>query len=180
MSFMPDTTRGKAEERRALGSVLVAACFGLLLLVAVLSLRRGDFSPGEELISPGAEDIAASSEDTTYPNTDSLRFDGGPGVVYVYLRVEDLATKGDFEARVGRSSRTSVLGRLFGGGDLRVVDHDEERLGVSGGGVSGVVKFAVRPESGRRLPPGNYTVTVFAAGTEDSVAVATKYFVVDD
>jgi hypothetical protein len=180
MNFLPDTT--KTGDRRPVGPVLAAACLVLLSVGVVLSLGAGGFSPGEELISPGAEDIAASPEDATYPSSDRLRFTGAPAVVYVYLRVEDLATGGDLGARVERTSRTSAIGRLFGGSGLRVVDEDEERLGASGGGVSGVVKFAVRPESGGHLPPGNYTVGIYATGPAGSTSttVARKYFVVGD
>lgn len=180
MNYLPDTS--KTAGRRSAGPVLAAAGFAVLLLAVVLSLVPDDFSPGEELVSPGVEDIAASPEDTTYPGSDALRFDDGPEVVYVYLRVEDLAKDGDLGARVERASKTSALGRLFGGGGLRVVDEDEDRLGVSGGGVSGVVKFAVRPASGGRLPPGNYTVEVYDAsgGAGAGDVVARKYFVVGD
>jgi hypothetical protein len=43
-----------------------------------------------------------------------------------------------------------------------------------------VVKFAVRPETGERLPSGEYTVAVYAASGEagESTEVARKYFVV--
>jgi hypothetical protein len=161
--------------------VLVAVCFAVVMLSAVVSLWPEDFSPGEELVSPGAQDIAVSREDTMYPTSDRLWFDGGTEAVYVYLRVENLATYGDLEARVGRTSRNSALGRLLGGGDeLVVAEEGEERLAVSSGGASGVVKFAVRPGSGGRLPSGDYTVEVYAAsggGGENSV-VARKYFVV--
>ncbi len=180
MNKLPNTTTGKATDRYHVGPVLAAVCFGVLLLAAVLSLWPGDFSPGEELILPGAEDIAVSKEDTLYPTSDRLRFDGGAEVVYVYLRVENLATYGDLEARVGRTSRTSALGRLLGGGGgLVVVNEGEERLSVTYGGASGVVKFAVRPESGR-LPSGEYTVAVYASsgGAGESSVVARKYFVV--
>lgn len=182
MNFLPDTTRGKKADRRLSGLVLAAVCLGLLLLAGLLFLGTRDFSPGEDLISPGAEGIAASSEDTTYPNSDALRFGDGPEVVYVYLRVEDLDTEGDFEARVERTSRTPVLSRLFGGSELRIVDEDEERLGTSEDGVSGVVKFAVRAEPGRTLPAGNYTVGVYipARTGSTSTTVARKYFVVGD
>jgi len=152
-----------------------------LLLAAVVSLWPDDFSPGEELVSPGAEDIAVSREDTVYPTSDRLRFEEGAEVVYVYLRVEDLATYDDLEARVGRASRTSALGRLLGkGGELVVEAEGEERLAVSYGGASGVVKFAVRPGSGVRLPSGDYTVAVYAAsgGSGENSVVARKYFVV--
>jgi hypothetical protein len=160
--------------------VLAAVCFGVLLLAAVLSVWQGDFSPGEELISSGAKDIAVSQEDKVYPTSDRLSFDGGPEVVYVYLRVEDIATYEDLEARVGRTSRVSALGRLLGGGGLVVSKEGEERLSVTYGGASGVVKFAVRSGSGGRLPSGNYTVAVYAAsgGAGENSVVARKYFVV--
>ena len=151
----------------------------MVLLAAAISLWPDDFSPGEVLISPGAQDIAVSREDTTYPTSDALRFDQRPEVVYVYLRVEDL-DEGDFEARVGRTAKDSVVGRVMGDGGLRVVDRSEEPLGASGGGVSGVLKFAVRPASGGRLPAGNYTVEVdnLSGGPGRGSAVARKYFVV--
>jgi hypothetical protein len=161
--------------------VLAAVCFGFLLLAVVVSILPGDFSPGEELISPGAKDIAVSEVDKVYPTSDRLRFDAGSKVVYVYLRVEDFATYEDLEAKVGRASRVSALGRLSGGGgELIVSKEGEERLSVTYGEASGVVKFAVRPGSGGRLPAGNYTVAVYASsggGGENSV-VARKYFVV--
>jgi len=153
----------------------------VLLLSAILSFWPGDFSPGEELVSPGAGDIAVSREDTVYPTADRLRFDGGAEAIYVYLRVENLTDYGDLEARVARTSRTSVLGRLLGGGDeLVVVNESEERLALSSGGASGVVKFAVLPASEGRLPSGDYTVAVYAAsgGGGGDRLVARKYFVV--
>ena len=67
------------------------------------------------MISPGAKDIAVSQEDKVYPTSDRLRFDGGPEVVYVYLRVEDFATYENLGARVWRTSRISALGRLLRG-----------------------------------------------------------------
>jgi hypothetical protein len=159
--------------------VLAAVGLGVVLLAAVVSLWPDNFSPGESLISPGAQDIAVSRADTTYPSTDALRFDGRPEVVYVYLRIEDLA-EGDLEARVERTANDSVLGRVMDGGGLRVVDRSEEPLGLSGGGVSGVLKFAVRLESGGRLPAGNYTVEVYngSGRSQGGGAVARKYFVV--
>ena len=132
------------------------------------------------MISPGAKDIAVSQEDTVYPTSDRLRFDGRPEAVYVYLRVEDLAVYHDLEARVGRATRASVLGRLLGGGGLVVSNEGEERLSVSYGGASGVLKFAVRPRSGGRLPSGDYTVAVYATpgGPGENRVVARKYFVI--
>ena len=132
------------------------------------------------MISPGAKDIAVSREDTMYPTSDRLRFDERPEAVYVYLRVEDLATYEDLEARVARASKDSALGRVLGGGGLDVTGEGEERLSVSYGGASGVVKFAVRPASGGRLPPGDYTVAVYSGrgGSGKDGVVARKYFVI--
>jgi hypothetical protein len=158
----------------------VLAAVGLaVILLAAAWLWPDDFSPGESLGSPGARDIAVSRQDATYPNTDALRFDERPEVVYVYVRVEDLA-EGDLEATVGRTAKDSVVGRILGDGRLRVVDRSEEPLGASGGGGSGVLKFAVRPKSGGRLPAGNYTVEVYyGSGGSNGGVVARKYFVVD-
>jgi len=161
--------------------VLAAVCFGVLSLAAVVSVWPGDFSPGEELISPGAKDIAVSQEDKVYPTSDRLRFDEGPEVVYVYLRVEDFATYEDLQARVGRASRVSAFGRLLdGGGELVVSKEGKERLSVTYGEASGVIKFAVRPRSSGQLPAGNYTVAVYGAsgGAGENSVVARKYFVV--
>jgi hypothetical protein len=154
-----------------------------LLLAGVVSLLPGGFTPGEDLVSPGAQDIAVSREDTMYPASDRLRFDGGVEKIYVYLRVENLATYGDLGAGVERTSRTSALGLLLGGrGELVVENEGEERLAVSSGGASGVVKFAVSPASGGRLPSGDYTVEVYTAAGRagHNTVVARKYFVVGD
>ena len=149
------------------------------MLVASVSLWPDNFSPGEALISPGAQDIAVSREDTTYPTSDALRFDERPEIVYVYVRVEDLADS-DLQASVGRAAKDSVVGRMIGGGGIRVLDRSKEPLGATGGGVSGVLKFAVRSASGGRLPAGNYTVEVYSdpGGSEGGGVVARKYFVV--
>jgi hypothetical protein len=122
-----------------------------------------------------------STEDTSYPSSDALRFDPRPEVVYVYLAVEDLPRDSDLEARVEHTSRESALSRLLGGGEsIEVLDRSEERLGPSGDGVSGVVKFAVRAEAGEVLPAGNYTVSIYAGpeGRDSRDPVALKYFVI--
>ena len=159
--------------------MLAAAGLGVALLAAAVSLWPDNFSPGEALISPGARDIAVSLKDTTYPDTDALRFDGRPEAIYIYVRVEDL-DDGELEANVGRTAKDSVVGRVVGDSGIRVVDESEEPLGASGGGVSGVLKFAVRPASGGRLPAGDYTVEVYqrSGGPDSGGVVARKYFVV--
>jgi hypothetical protein len=177
---LPDTTTDKRGGRGP-GLLLVAACSVVVLLLAVVALTSGNgkFSPGEELIAPGVEDVAVSPQATTsYPGSDALRLGEGPEVVFVYLRVEDLPADGGLEARVARWNRTPALARLFGGGGLRVLGEEEDRLGASDGRVSGVVRFAVRAESGGPLPAGDYTVEVFVAGRDGPVAK--KYFVVGD
>ena len=178
--MLPDTTTDKRGTRRSPGPVLVAACCAVLLMAVALSSGRRDFSPGEKLVAPGVEDVAVSPQATTsYPESDALRLDGGPEVVYVYLRVEDLAAYGGLQARVERWNRAPALARLFGGGGLRLLD-EEDRLGASDGRVSGVVRFAVRAESRGPLPAGDYTVEVSAAGQSARVPLAEKYFVIGD
>jgi hypothetical protein len=159
--------------------VLAAVGLGVVLLAAALALWPDDFSPGESLNSPAARDIAVSLKDTTYPDTDALRFEGRPEAIYVYVRVEDL-DDGDLEAGVGRTAKDSVVSRVMGDGGIRVLDRSEEPLGASGSRVSGVLKFVVRPASGERLPAGDYTVEVYkrSGGPDDRGVVARKYFVV--
>ncbi|MGH3147324.1 MAG: hypothetical protein ACRDTR_16115, partial [Rubrobacter sp.] len=180
LSTLPDTTTGRRGLPRLTTPVFVAAFAVVALVVVALALEQRGFSPGEELNAPGVEDIAASAEATPYPGSDALRFDAGIRVVYVYVRVEDLAVDGGLEARVRRSNMASVVTRMFPGGDLRLVDANEDQLGVSDAGVSGVVGFAVRAGSGRPLPAGDYTVGVYAAGEDSRGPLAEKYFVVED
>ena len=180
MKAFPDTTTDKGGRRPSRAPVLVAVGLAVVTVAVAVSLWPDNFSPGETLISPSAQDIAVSRKDTTYPDSDALHFDERPEAVYVYVRVEDLA-EGDLEARAGRTAKDSVLGRVMGDGRIRVVGRSEEPLGVSGEGVSGVLKFAVRPESGGRLPAGNFTVEVYnGAGGAEGGVLARKYFVVGD
>jgi hypothetical protein len=177
---LPETATKKVD-RRWLRYALTAMGLAALLLVASTLVRTQSFAPGEELYAPGFKDVAVSKVDAAYPPTDVLRFDGRPEVVYVYLAVEDLPRGGDLEARVERSGRRSVLSWLLEGADaLEVSDGQEEHLGPSAGGVSGVVKFAVRAASGEPLPVGDYTVSVYASGEGmgGNGAAARKYFVI--
>lgn len=180
MSVLPETSTRKAR-RRWPGYVLVGVGLAALLLTAVALLQDRGFSPGEELYAQELEDVAVSAEDTSYPPSDVLRFDRRPEVVYVYLAVEDLPRDSDLEAKVERSGRQSALYWILGGGEgIEVLDGQEEQLGPSGGGVAGVVKFAVREESGEPLPAGKYTVSIYAGpeGTEGRDLAAIKYFVI--
>ncbi len=179
MRVLPETATRTKVVRRWPGYVLAVLSLVALVLVAVALLSDESFSPGEELYAPGFEGVAVSTRDTSYPASDVLRFDGSPEVVYVYLVVEDLPSGRNLEARVERSGRQSALAWLLEGGDgLEVSDEQEEHLRPSGGGVSGVVQFAVRTESGGPLPAGNYTVSIH--GTESGGAAARKYFVIRD
>jgi hypothetical protein len=180
LKAFPDTTTDKGGGPPSRAPVLAVVGLGVVIVAVAVSLWPDNFSPGETLISPQARDIAVSREDTTYPDSDALRFDGRPEAVYVYVRVEDL-DEGDLEARAGRTAKDSVLGRVMGDDGIRVVGGSDRPLGVSGEGVSGVLKFAVRPESGAPLPAGNYTVEVYnrTGGAEGGV-LARKYFVVGD
>ncbi len=180
MRALPETATRKVD-RRWPWYVLAVMGLAALLLVAAALLRDESFTPGEELHSGGVQDVAVSTEDTSYPPSDVLRFDDRPEVVYVYLAVEDLPRGRDLGARVERSGTQSALSWLLAGRDgLEVSDGQEEHLVPSGGGVSGVVKFAVRAESGEPLPAGEYTISIYAAqeGTKTGPVAARKYFVI--
>jgi hypothetical protein len=179
-AFPDTTTTDKGERRPSRVPMLAAVGLGVVLVAVALSLWPDNFSPGETLVSPGARDIAVSRENTTYPDSDALRFDERPKTVYVYVRVEDL-DEGNLEAWAERTAKDSVLGRVTGDGGIRVVGRSDRPLGVSGEGASGVLKFAVLPDSGSRLPAGNYTVEVYnGAGGAEGGILARKYFVVGD
>jgi hypothetical protein len=174
----PDTTTDKVGRRTSRAPVLAAGGLAVVMIAVGVSLWPDNFSPGETLISPGARDIAVSREDTSYPDSDALRFDERPEAVYVYVRVEDL-DEGDLEVRAARTAKDSVLGRVMGDGGITVVSGGDQPLAVSAEGVSGVLKFAVRPDSGARLPAGNYAVEVYNdAGGAEGGLLARKYFVV--
>ncbi len=181
MRVLPETATRKVD-RRWPGYVLAVMGLAALSLVAMSLLRGGSFSPGEDLNAPGFRDVAVSTQDTTYPSSDMLRLEESPEVVYVYVTVENLSSGSDLEARVERSGRRSALSWLLPprGEGLEVSDEQEEHLGPSDEGVSGVVKFVVRAESGGRLPAGNYTVSIYAAPGETGAgeAAARKYFVI--
>lgn len=181
MTPLPSTAKGRERPR---DPRIVPALLGVAALVLLLWVIFGgrDFEPGEEVNAPGIKDIAVSEEDTLYPPSDVLRFGESPRVVYVYVAVEGLPAGTDLEARVERSGWESLLSRVFAGsGGLEAVDEQEEQLGPSGDGVSGVVKFAVGTKSGEPVPPGDYTVSIHRAGGDvENGEVARKLFVVRD
>jgi hypothetical protein len=147
----------------------------LLLLVVVMSVLGGEsFSPGEDILDPAVEDVAASDESALYPPTDVVRFETAPAAVYVYLAVEELPQGKELQARVEHSTRGSLLRRIFPGGEIEVVDEGEEQLSPDDEGASGVVKFAIRPSSGAVVPEGDYSVRIYRDGEE----MARKRFVV--
>ena len=178
--MLPNTATKKVD-RRWPGYALAAMGLAALLLVASALVRGGSFTPGEKLYAPAFKDVAVSTHDASYPPSDVLRFESRPKVVYVYLAVKGLPKGRDLEATVERSGSQSALSRLLAGGDgLEISDGQEEQLGPSDGGVSGVIKFAARTKSGEPLPPGNYTVSIYLSGGEgkSTEAEARKYFVI--
>lgn len=183
MSGLPETRSGG--QRDSSGppfAVVLAGALALaaLALVVIAGLSAGPgFSPGEEVYAPGVEEVAATGSEQA-PNSDASRFGPGTGEVLVRLRLEDFARPAEFRAVVERTGRGSVLSRLFGSGGLVASDAREERLSVSGAGVSGVVEFAVRGRDGESLPPGEYTVSVRSGKGGSPGVIARKYFVVGD
>lgn len=148
----------------------------LVAVVGMSALGGESFSPGEDILDPAIEDVAASAESALYPPTDVVRFRAAPSTVYVYLAVEELPRDGELQARVEHTTRGSLLRRIFPGGGIEVVDEGEEQLSPDDDGASGVVKFAIRPRSGSVVPYGDYSVRILRDGKE----MARKRFVVGE
>jgi hypothetical protein len=182
MNVLPNTTTKGADRRWPL-YVLAATVLVALVLGFGTFLRAENFSPGEDIISPGIRDIAVSSEDSLYPPPDTSRFEERPQTVFVYLSVEDLSSGEDMEARVERAESGSVFSLFFGrGAGLEVLDEQEDHLSKGENGATGLMKFALKTRSGEPVPPGNYTVDIYspgATGGEDGAVAARKFFVVE-
>ncbi len=188
MTVLPNTTTKGAGRRWPLYALVALALVALALGVEAF-LRAEKFSPGKEIVSPGIRDIAVSTEDDLYPPPDTNRFEGPPETVFVYLSVEGMPSGENMEARVERVGSGSVFSLLLGGGSgIEVVDEQEDHLSRGENGATGIMKFALKTESGEPVPPGNYTVEIYgfeiageegAVGAEDSVA-ARKFFVVEE
>lgn len=188
MNVLPNTTTKGADRRWPLYALVVVALVALALGVEAF-VRAENFSPGEEILSPGVQDVVVSAENSLYPPPDTNRFEVPPEAVFVYLSVEDLPGVDGMEARVNRSGSGSAFSLLFGwGAGIEVLDEQEDQLSHNGNGATGIVKFALKTRSGQPVPPGNYAVEVYgpgSAGEEGEVAeeeaIATrKFFVIEE
>lgn len=162
MTALPETRSRGAGRRWPLWVLVLVALVALALLVEAF-LRAENFSPGEEVRSPGIRNIAVSDKDALYPPTDVGRFTSPPEVVFVYLSVENAPADKDMEVRVRRSASASAFALLFRREpEVIAVDEQEDQFsGGEGGGASGVVKFALKTRSGEPVPPGNYTLEIY-------------------
>ena len=179
MKGLPDTRTKRS--RTAWGLWIVPI---LLLGVALLLLEGGGRNvSGEEVRAAGVEEISASTGRDPFPDEETSIFPRGTRTVRVSLRVEDAPVAGEMFATVGRSGRTSALGRVFGGSEVVAEGGGDGRLTVSDEGVSGVVSFVVAGSDGGALPAGTYEVEVRfvgGEGTGGSSLVARKYFEIGD
>jgi hypothetical protein len=57
---------------------LVLTGIVLVAVVATSTLGGESFSPGEDILDPAIEDVAASGESALYPPTDVVRFEVAP------------------------------------------------------------------------------------------------------
>lgn len=182
MIRLPDTATKGAGRRWPL-YVLVMATLVALALGVEAFLRAENFSPGEEIISAGIRDVAVSAENSLYPPPDTGRFEGRPETIFVYLSVEGLPAGEDMEARVRREQTGSAFSLFYRrGAGIEALDEQENHLSKGENGVTGVVKFALKTGSGEPMPPGNYTVDVYAPGAasdEDGAVAVRKFFVVE-
>ncbi|MDP8951281.1 MAG: hypothetical protein M3N18_03405 [Actinomycetota bacterium] len=131
--MLPNTAtkgvRPKGVSRRWPLYALVAAALAALALSVEAFLRAENFSPGEEIVAPGIQDVAVSAENSLYPPPDTGRFEEPPETVFVYLSVEDLPSGEDMEARVQREESGSAYALLFGrGAGLEALDEQEDHL----------------------------------------------------
>ncbi len=187
MSRLPDTTTPKPHRRPSrpwrIPTVIAVVAVAGALFVSLLPSGGKNFPVGEEMRAPGVEEISASTGDAPFPRSDASRFGAGTEAVRVYLRVEDLPPRAAMAATVERSGRSSVFSRLLRTGGVVADGGGEERLSVSGNGVSGVVSFVVKGARGGALPAGEYGVKVrLDSGGKDGGGrtVARKYFAVGD
>ena len=101
----------------------------------------------------------------------------------MYLSVGDLPGGEDMEARVERVESGSAFSLLFErGADLEALDEQEDYLRTGPNGVTGIVKFVLKTNSGEAMPPGNYTVNVYGArpaSEADGAVAARKFFLVE-
>jgi len=176
MTTLPRTTTQGTGRRWWPLYVLVALALAALALGVEAFLRAEDFAPKEEILSPSVLDIFVSEEDSLYPPPDTNRFEGRPETVFVYLSVEDLPSVEDMEARAERAGSGSLFSLIFGRGDeIELLDEQEDHLRKSENGATGVVKFALKTESGEPMPPGDYTVDIYGPGGEGAVAARKSF-----
>ncbi len=179
--MLPNTTTTKGVDRRWPLYVLVAVALAALALGVEAFLRAENFSPKEEIVSPGVRDITVSEVNGLYPPPDTGRCTAPPETVFVYLSVEDLPGVEDMEARAERVGSGSVFSLIIGrGAENELLDEQEDQLSGGENGSTGIVKFALKTRSGDPVPPGNYTVEIYGPGTvEGEVVAARKFFVVE-
>ena len=167
MSVLPNTTTRGAGRRWPLYALVAVALVALALGVEAL-LREENFAPRKEILSTSVRDVIVSPENSLYPPPDTNRFQGPPETVFVYLSVEGLPSGEDMEARAQRAESGSVFRMFFGEeAGLEVLDEQEDQLSKAENGATGIVKFALKTDSGEPLPPGNYTVEVYGPGEAD-------------
>jgi hypothetical protein len=180
MRVLPNTSTKGAGRRWPLYALAIAALVALSLGVETF-LRAENFLPGKEIVSPGIRDITVSTKDNLYPPPDTSYFEDQPEAVFVYLSVEDLPSGEAMEARVERAGSGSAFSLLFGPGAGLEILNEDNNLSKGENGSTGIVKFALKTNSGKPVPPGNYTVDVYgprAAEGEDNSVAARKSFAV--
>lgn len=182
MSALPNTTTKGAGRRWPLYALVAVALVALALGVEAL-LREENFAPRKEILSTSVRDVIVSPENSLYPPPDTNRFQGSPETVFVYLSVDGLPSGEDMEARVQRVESGSLFRMFFGEeAGLKVLDEQEDQLSKTENGSTGILKFALETNSGKPVPPGNYTVEVYSPGEADGGGepAVRKSFVVEE
>lgn len=179
MSVLPNTTTRGAGRRWPLYALVAVALVALALGMEAL-LREENFAPRKEILSTSVRDVIVSPENSLYPPPDTNRFQGPPEAIFVYLSVDGLTSGEDMEARVQRVESGSLF-RMFFGEEvgIEVLDEQEDQLSTAENGATGILKFALKTNSGEPVPPGNYTVEVYSPGEAGEPAVR-KSFVIEE
>lgn len=171
MRRIPETA-SKRYRRRALPLPFLLLLFLAAVLLAPVFFPAEDAPDPDQAPTPaaaGIRSVTVSAEDRAGPPPDTRRFRGRPDAVFVYVVAGEEAE--GLRAEVGRTGRTSLLGRLFSGGI-------EARQRPAG--APGVSKFEVAASSGGPLPTGRYAVTLYVGEGTEGAPAATEFFAVDD
>jgi len=156
---------------------ILAALLGALVLVILLvnAWQTLGFSSREDSSGGGVEDIVVSARESPYLPADAERFGSQPGAVYVYVVVRRMPSGERLRVRVERESADSVLGRLLFRERSRVAIEPLQTRPGPGENLD-VARFVLSARSGKALPPGRYTISVYRESKDQGARLDAREF----